>query len=348
MAHAGMGDLRQRMADLYQEAIASEHRLEDVIPSEIQEYFRDVTASESDLSRQNKELQDEVKELRKAVETERNKNDNISTAYERDTLMENKLIRDQLEYAEQKADNYRRKLDEAIARQQVVDDTAKKLTNLRGELEGYKKSLVKYLEENRYLHGLCDELAEQQKDTLRQKDEEIEDMYGYIKDVEDQRNLLEEQTGNIEEIYKALEADIEAVNSDCASKLTMAAARQRTLEKLNNATISEIRALRQFFQIGISSLACFKAFFQQLLECHTNSGQAIPQELMDALNRADEERETWSTIREAVEQEDFEESIIREELKAMGTSACELLNTMKDMAAEYDAFLEVLYQYPRA
>jgi hypothetical protein len=158
-----------------------------------------------------------------------------------------------------------------------------------------------------------------------------------------------------ESTYERLIAALENEAKDSATQLRLATERQRQAEKLNAKTITEIRALKRFFQLGTSSVVCFKTFFRQVIQSHANSGQALPKNLIEALKKAHDEQAIWDGVREILETEHdgFEEEgddvhVAWEDLKEMGESSRALLDSMIEMAADYDAFLEAIEKQPRS
>lgn len=351
MAPSGPGDIRQRMEELFEEAMASKHRLGDILPARMVEYYCDMAHPDVELKQQNKELQNEVNSLRKELTLEKNKNASLTKEYERDTLMENQLIKEQLDYAEEKAKRLQKMLDDVRSKKSAVDDNTKKMADLQKELKTYKESVKKLIEDNRYFQNVIKDLTSDTDSKLKKKDEEMNRMLQYIKRTEDDRNLVEHLLAEAEKNKDQLQEELDATQDKYASKLWLASQRHKAIEKLNNSTISELRTLRKFFQQGTVSLAYFKAFFLDHLENHTNSGQEMPQEVLNALQAANTAGEAWCTIREAIALEHSDDNdIIQEQLEEMGELglvACELFEIIKDMVYEYDAFIEVLGRYPR-
>jgi DNA repair exonuclease SbcCD ATPase subunit len=343
------------MADLYKAVIASKHRLEDVLPPEMHDYFVDAVESNSDMPRQIKELQKENHDLQKALDAEKRKNDEISEAYSKDVLTENKLLKHQIAFHERSANKYKKDLDRALAKLKMSDDEAESLSSLRKQTEEYAASLAKVIEENRHLHDLVKDLEDEKHIVEQEKEIELEDMSHVIQMIEEERDETERQMAEEESTYEHLIAALENEAKDSATQLRLATERQRQAEKLNAKTITEIRALKRFFQLGTSSVVCFKTFFRQFIQSHANSGQALPKNLVEALKNAHDEQAIWDGVREILESEHdgFEEEgdgvhVAWEDLKDMGESSRALLDSMIEMAADYDAFLEAIEKQPRS
>lgn len=358
MSRSTLGDLRQRMTAVWQEAAISGYRLEDVIPEEMQDHFQNLTelryAKEyiKDVEERETKLREEKDGLCKALEVEKKKVNELPDDHKQ-LQHDYKMVEKKAEFykalmdrAEERANDYHARWQSAQKTQINSEATEMKITALDLENEQLRVNLMKKVQENQAVRDLFHELQARKEAALEEKNTQLTAKQIYITKMEAFYEEQEKENDTLEEKYNGLVQDMENENEDCAAALNLKTERLRIAEKHKMAAVSEVKILAKYYQRALQILHIYRSTFQQLLSLDDNKIMWLPDDLQVTLASAQRECEDFDIMHEVMQMEGLNEDEVRGELTVLALSAKKMQECLQVIAGDVSSFLQTLRQKP--
>lgn len=361
MSHFNLDDLRQRMAALWSDIKASGYNLEELISSEMQEHFRNLTELKNakeyikELEEGEKTLQSKNEGLSKEIKIQKKKIDNLPEDF-RQLQVDYKQLERRAEFfkglmerAEERAVDYQNRWQAAQKSKANSEVTEKRIADLEEESYQQKAIIIKLVEENRTASDLFNDIKETGELALKEKDNKLEAMERFVFQTEERYADLEAESDGFEKAYADLLSRVEDENGNCAAALNAAAQRERVAERLKMATVSEARIMSTFYDRCFQILVTYQHIFQQLLSLegrNSNRVKWLPEDLQLTLHSAQKECEAFKSLHDAFQYENLELDEVREQLLRMAKNAVRMQESLTDIDEDVSKFLSALRQKP--
>ena len=357
MVYTGIGDLRQRMAAILTEVMSQDHKLQDIIPEDLQDNFycvkelktakeciKEGEEREKQLQQQNENLTKKLTAAEKAVKDlpEDHKQLQIDVGQLTQRVIFYKKLKND---AEDQARSATQKLLVALKNQVACDAKDAKIEALEELCARQTAITSKLTQETQKAGNMFQTLHDNHMLALEKKETKIMELEKTVKEVQDYSTQIEKESEGFETAYTDLVDRLEKENGDCATTLNEALKHIRTLNQVNAAAVSEAHILRKFYEYSNIVLLIYQKIFQQLLN---NSQQIIwlPDSLQNTLDKAHRECEAFTIIHGAFKSEGIPDDRVREDLFGLVVAAKNMQESLQAIAGDVAKFLMALRQKP--
>jgi chromosome segregation ATPase len=357
MVYIGIGDLRQRMAVILTEAKSQGHRLQDLIPEELQGNFYGVkelkTAKEciKEGEEREKQLQQRNEKLTKKLVAAEKVVKDLPEDHKQLQIDVGQLTQRVAFYQKLKndAEDQARSANQnlLVALKKVVASDAKdaKIEELEELCARQTVITFKLTQESQNAGNMFQTLRDNHMLALEKKETKVMELEKAVKEAQAYSTQIEKESEGFETAYTDLVDRLEKENGDCATALNEALKHTRVLNQVNAAAVSEAHILRKLYEHSNIVLLIYQKIFQQLL---SNSQQMIwlPDSLQSTLDKAHKECEALTIIRGAFKSEGIPDDRVREELFGLAVAANNMQESLQAIAGDVATFLMALRQKP--
>jgi hypothetical protein len=362
---SNLGDLQKRSSEIFAEAKAQGLQPQDVIPAEVQAYFQNTTElktakeyikqleeNERSAYERSEGLEKELKQAKKALD-DLPDDHNMRMVELGQAEHRVKFFQDLMNAAEERAVNYQKKWQEALAKQSAAHEKDEKIQRLEKEAVDYQLAIRKLADENRDLENIFEKIREKDLKALEAKELKLMEKEEAVRDIKEKYLTLADESNRFEETYTELVTTMDMETVHCAEainktalKLEHANIRIRENDQLRMATVSEIQPLRRFYERCFDILLIHQRIFQQLFSIKRQEVSYLPDALQATLKSATSELEVFHAMRQAMEIEGIAEDEVRDQLTAMSFSACRLHGSLQAISGDVMRFLKQLDERP--
>ena len=360
-----VGDLQMQLAALLAQAKAQGFSPDDVLPKEVQEHFintrelttakeyiKEVEEREQRLHDRNEALQQDLKKAKQAVEELPDDHEarlvDLKQAEHHVQFYKNLMTA-----AEERADKYQQRWQEAIVQQTAAGEKEKKILRLEEEVVDCQATITKLVQDNRSMTDIFEALRAKDLQALENKDMKLMEMEKAICETEGRYKKLEDESERFEETYTDILEQMDTETSNCADainksalKLDYAESAMRSHDKLRMATVSELQPLRRFYERCFDVLLIHQRLFKQLFSIERQEVSYVPDALQANLTSATSELEAYRVMRDAMHSEGLECDEVRDQLTALATSANLMHDSLGDITGDVIRFVTQLDKRP--
>jgi predicted component of type VI protein secretion system len=349
-----LGDIRQTIASAYASANAAGYTLEDILPQEVQDHFQNLTQLNDartyikEVEEREKALEADNERLAKELREEKKKVEDLPEEHQQ-RITEVQMLKGNADFTtilmrreEERASDYQARWEKA--QRLVIELQAREKHGAETVLENeqLKRRIIQLLEDNRSLTELYHDLTEQNENELQDKILEVEAMKCEV----EHYSALNQDNQAIEHTLSGVCEGLESENSDVAAQLNATSQRVHGLERLNNATVSEVKILSRYFHRAFQVLSIYQKIFQDLISLDAKKTLYLPDDLQVTLHSAQNECDSFATMRKMMDLEGLKVDDVRSELDGMAREAYRMQGSLVDIAGDVRAFLHTLERKP--
>jgi chromosome segregation ATPase len=328
---SNLGDIQKQLSQILVEAKAQGHKIEDVIPEELQlqfqkmtelkaarEFIKDLESREKDLQAANATLRDKIK----AKEAEIENQPAEFKALKVDLQQAHRHIdyyKELAEDSQRRAERYQRSLSNAVRDQIASEEAAAKISRLQTQLQQHQATILTLQEENRRAAETFDQLRTQDAQAMAANAAKLAEALSHASTVESESEQFSETFTTLIE----------------------------NLESEHNVIVSEVTPLNNFFRRAFSMLQIYQVLFQTLSDPSAPGIPVLPSQLESLMSAAALDLELYESVHSALrEAEGVAQEQVREQLQGISGSAAEMLSSFGFIKGNVQMFLARLRRGP--
>jgi myosin heavy subunit len=349
---SNLGDIQKQLSQILVEAKAQGHKIEDVIPEELQlqfqkmtelkaarEFIKDLESREKDLQAANATLRDKIK----AKEAEIENQPAEFKALKVDLQQAHRHIdyyKELAEDSQRRAERYQRSLSNAVRDQIASEEAAAKISRLQTQLQQHQATILTLQEENRRAAETFDQLRTQDAQAMAANAAKLAEALSHA-------STVESESEQFSETFTTLIENLESEHCSAAASLNSSSARIRHQETLYNVIVSEVTPLNNFFRRAFSMLQIYQVLFQTLSDPSAPGIPVLPSQLESLMSAAALDLELYESVHSALrEAEGVAQEQVREQLQGISGSAAEMLSSFGFIKGNVQMFLARLRREP--
>ncbi|KAJ8116663.1 hypothetical protein OPT61_g1949 [Boeremia exigua] len=203
---ASRGDYQKQLAALVANARANNLQFDDILPDDLKEHFQDLAELKrarnciKELEDQEKELRAERDALNMRLAQKQREIDNAPAKYQamivdlHQAKHQIALYKNLSEDRTNRAERYRRQLDDFVGKKQADASAAEKIEDLETRIEGQQNIIDKLMEDNRKSEIMYEQLRQSETKALRKKDEQLAKMNNELAEKDSLLSLVLQDT----------------------------------------------------------------------------------------------------------------------------------------------------------
>ncbi|KAF2277196.1 uncharacterized protein EI97DRAFT_457904 [Westerdykella ornata] len=270
-----LSEYRNRMLEVWKEALSNGCRPEELIPEEMQDHFltklRNAESLVKDLQEREKLLEAEKAELERALADEKQKVEDMPEEHKQLIVDKQQLerhvecLRIALESEEKRAINFEKRYKAVTERLVVADNHKAKVEAQAAEIERLEDKVHRLYEEKDQLHELNNDLVNKNESGFREQ-------LGHLREALHEADQREHQLQNeimslkrIETVYNELVASLESQQLLTEDQMVKEKVHNRQNAQLNIAAVSEIKTITKYFIFALKALNSHATIIETLL-----------------------------------------------------------------------------------
>ncbi|ORY09842.1 hypothetical protein BCR34DRAFT_589045 [Clohesyomyces aquaticus] len=358
MAQSSPATLRQRMKNIWDEALMLQFNIQDIIPQEMREYIKELLELDeakeyiANFEGREKDLAAENKQLKKDLDAAKNAAQAIPEEMT-ELQSDNKGLQNKVDFykklkddAEGYSERLQRRLDAALQNRTGLEQKNSKIAELEQENKELRDDVFKLNFKIQEHKSKAEAVQSEANKAAQEKQAELLQVAQDLAEKDSTARTIANEKGTIEEEYKSLLSNLGRENVECVEAVNRMSNHIRCMERLQIRAFTEAKILNRYYQGCLDIVHIYQCIFQQLFSPVEMEVTWLPNDLQKALQAADQECEQYKVIHEAFECEGLQHGDVHRELAGMAFSAERLQRSLGTIAGDVGDFLNALEKTP--
>ncbi|KAL6703972.1 hypothetical protein ACN47E_008910 [Coniothyrium glycines] len=346
------GQLQRQLSQILAEAKAQGFRWEEVIPEEVLAHFQDLEQLKTaqayikDIENRETQLNVQIAELTAKLTSKEAELEDQPEDYKAakiDLVQAEKRIHFYKQLAEdgaQLADRHYRKLQDAAAKQCMIDEANRRIVKLQHHIEHLEASSVKQIEDNRKTIETYEQMHEHDMHLLADADAQLAQALADAK-------LIESESEQFSHTLETLLDDLESENAHNAAAVNGKSAQLRMTDELYAAVSAQVIPLFRCFERTAEAVEVYQHIFHMLADPRSTSVGTLPGSLAAITTDAATQLGIYHAIHAELELDGHEQDNVLFYLERMAATAASMLNNFDSVKDDVGGFLLRLRHEPK-